>query len=323
MPKKKTREDFIAEARNIHGDKYDYSKVNYVNTITKVCIICPIHGEFWQRPDAHLHNKGCKKCGTENTKIKLTFGKTKFIEKAKQVHGDKYDYSKIEYKNYETKVCIICPEHGEFWQTPNSHLNGNSCPKCAIEINVSRKRTTLKEFITKAIKIHGDEYDYSKVVYANAHEKVCIVCPKHGEFWQSPNMHLSQKQRCPKCRQSYLENEIEKLLIENNIKFNPQWKNDMIGKKSVDFYLPEYNIAIECQGGQHFKPVDYFGGKEKFEQIKKRDEEKYKQLTSANIDVLYYTNVENIPKEFTEKHKYYTSLDEIFKKIEEKQNPST
>ena len=115
---RKTTEDFIKEAKSIHGDKYDYSKVGYENAHKKICIICPEHGEFWQKPMLHINQKcGCKKCGTNKTKAKtsLTFGE--FVEKAKKVHGDKYDYSKVGYVNYKTKVCIICPIHGEFWQT--------------------------------------------------------------------------------------------------------------------------------------------------------------------------------------------------------------
>jgi very-short-patch-repair endonuclease len=90
-----------------------------------VCIICPIHGEFWQRPNDHLTGYGCTYCGN-NIKKTTEY----FVEQARKVHGDKYDYSKVDYVNTHTKVCIICPTHGEFWQTPNNHLNGASCPYC-------------------------------------------------------------------------------------------------------------------------------------------------------------------------------------------------
>ena len=131
--KKHTKETFIEKARLVHGNKYDYSKVEYRNNKTKVCIICPEHGEFWQKPESHTNQKqGCPKCSTT---LKST---TKdFIEKARAIHGDKYDYSKVEYINSNTKICIICPEHGEFWQISNYHLNGNGCPKCGIEKNIS------------------------------------------------------------------------------------------------------------------------------------------------------------------------------------------
>ena len=132
-----------------------------------------------------------------------------FINKSKQVHGDKYDYSKVEYINAYTKVCIICPEHGEFWQTPASHMKGYGCLKCGqIErkkklVEINQKKYNTDAFIKDARKIHGDKYDYSKVEYVNATTKVCIICPEHGEFWQTPNMHLNASQGCPKCAKNH------------------------------------------------------------------------------------------------------------------------
>ena len=185
--RKLTQEEWIKKAINVHGNKYDYSKVEYVNSRTKVCIICPEHGEFWQEANGHLMGQGCKKCyGNEKM---TTEG---FIEKAKKIHGDKYDYSNVEYtSDNKTKICIICKKHGEFWQTPNSHLSGNGCPVCRYESNKKKLRKSKEEFIKEAKKIHGDKYDYSKVEYVDNKTKVCIVCLEHGEFWQKPNNHLN------------------------------------------------------------------------------------------------------------------------------------
>ena len=145
---------FIEKARQIHNDKYDYSKVNYVNSRTKVCIICPTHGEFWQTPHNHLKGYGCAECGKEKSHLsKMTT--EDFIVKSKEIHGNKYDYSKACYKTCDTKVCIICPEHGEFWQTPSNHINGSGCPKCA---NEKRKNALFKDtklFIDAATLIHN------------------------------------------------------------------------------------------------------------------------------------------------------------------------
>ena len=147
---------FIEKARQIHNDKYDYSKVNYVNSRTKVCIICPTHGEFWQTPHNHLKGYGCAECGKEKSHLpKITT--EDFIAKSKEIHGNKYDYSKACYKTCDTKVCIICPEHGEFWQTPSNHINGSGCPKCA---NEKRKNALLKDtklFIDAATLIHNEK----------------------------------------------------------------------------------------------------------------------------------------------------------------------
>ena len=178
-------EEFIEKAKKVHGDKYDYSKVEYINSYTKVCIICPEHGEFWQSPKCHLIGRGCSLC-SKNKKLTTET----FIEKSRKVHGDKYDYSKTEYVNNHTKVCIICPEHGEFWQRPQSHMDGHGCVKCYAKDCADRFSSTTKEFIEKAREVHGDKYDYSKVNYINSYTKVCIICPKHGEFWQEPKWHL-------------------------------------------------------------------------------------------------------------------------------------
>ena len=182
---KRTTEWFINKAREVHGDKYDYSKVEYIKAKEKVCIICPEHGEFWQEAFSHLSGAGCPKC------VGRMMGTKEWIERAREIHGDKYDYSKVEYIDSTTKVCIICPEHGEFWQIPPSHLAGNGCKKCANEELSDKQRLSLDDFLKRAREIHGDKYDYSKVEYINAHTKICIICPEHGEFWQEAFSHLS------------------------------------------------------------------------------------------------------------------------------------
>lgn len=123
---KKTKEQFIKDARLVHGDRYDYNKVEYVNSLTKVCIVCPVHGEFWLRASHHLNGVGCSACSGKKKKTS-----EEFILKAREIHGDKYDYSKVEYTDCKNKVRIICPIHGEFLQTPDAHTNGKrGCPKC-------------------------------------------------------------------------------------------------------------------------------------------------------------------------------------------------
>ena len=113
-----------------------------------------------------------------------------FITKAREIHGNKYDYSKVDYVNGSIKVCIIDPEYGEFWQTPNNHLKGCGCPKRDVEQNSEKQSLLTKAFIKRARLIHGDKYDYSKVVYVDSNTKVCIISPELGEFWQTPIDHL-------------------------------------------------------------------------------------------------------------------------------------
>ena len=153
MGRRLTTESFIEKAKEIHGDKYDYSKVNYVNSRTNICIICPKHGEFWQRPDLHLDKHGCPLCGFESTADYNRLNTDEFIKKAREIHGDKYDYSKVDYKDSKTKVCIICPEHGEFWQKPNDHLSRKfGCHKCGwIKEGLNLRKGSTKQVINKYI----------------------------------------------------------------------------------------------------------------------------------------------------------------------------
>ena len=284
-------EQFIERAKKVHGNKYDYSKTEYINSSTKVCIICPIHGEFWQRPTEHLRGRGCKKCGDLSVGIKNSRITTdEFIERAKKVHEDKYDYSKTEYISPIKKICIIDKEFGEFWMMPYAHLNGQGCPSRRGEKISKANSKSKKKFIEDAIQIHGDKYDYSKVEYKGAFEKVCIICPKHGEFWQRPTEHLSGC-GCPICKSSHLEMEIKNWLDNNNVEYVYQYRNKIFGLQSLDFYLPKYNIAIECQGEQHFRPVKYFGGIKEYNKVKKLDKIKKEICDNNNIKLIYYVAI--------------------------------
>lgn len=277
------KESFIEKAKAIHGDKYDYSKVEYRGTHEKVCIVCPTHGEFWQAPSDHLQGKGCQKCAFKKRVKKSTT--EQFIERAREVHGDKYDYSKVNYTKAKCKVEIICKEHGLFSQVANYHLSGNGCPKCG---NVYRP--TTEDFIRNSIKVHGGKYDYSRVVYNGNKESVEIICKEHGSFIQSPNSHLKGK-GCPICKSSHLETQIRNLFNENNIEFIEQAKFKWLGNQSLDFYLPKYNVAIECQGRQHFQIVDIFGGEKAYLENIERDERKRVLCEKNGINLLYYSNL--------------------------------
>ncbi|MBR6515289.1 MAG: hypothetical protein IKT40_00390 [Bacilli bacterium] len=346
MTNKFTKEDFIKRSIEKHGNKYDYSKVEYKNKKEKVLIICPIHGEFWQLAQNHMAGSGCEKCMRESRRTKIE----DFIEKANAVHENKYDYSKVEYINNSTKVKIICPIHGEFEQTPRSHLSGRGCHQCGIEKNANScrmtfddfvkrakeihgdkyeyyesefkgsshytliyckncniyfkqkvcmhlfgqgcsecNRITFDDFMTKSKESHGDKYDYSKVEYINTKHKVCIICPIHGEFLQNPLDHMNGC-GCPKCKSSKIELNIQKILKENDINFEYQKKFDWLGRLSLDFYLPKYNIAIECQGEQHYKPIKHFGGEKRLKEQIERDKSKKDLCEQNNVKLLYFAN---------------------------------
>jgi rubrerythrin len=287
--KKLTTEEFIEKAIKIHGNTYDYSKVEYVNSQTKVCIICPKHGEFWQTSTAHLYNKqSCPLCNGGSL-----LNTTSFILKAEIKHDNKYDYSKVEYVGNDKKVCIICPEHGEFWQKPRIHLEGFGCRKCNVEFRKKKMVKTIFKFIKEANIIHNNKYDYSKASYKNAKTKVCIICPEHGEFWQTPIGHINNKQGCPICYKSKLENEVSIFLSANKIKYEMFKKFEWLRNEnflSLDFYLPDYDIAIECQGGQHFISVSKFGGLQNLEKVKERDECKLLKCKKNGVRVIYFLN---------------------------------
>lgn len=176
---------FVEKARNVHGEKYDYSKIKYKNYSTKIEIVCSKHGSFFQRPGDHVCGYGCPRCGGNAKK-----NNQDFIARAKSVHDNKYDYSRIKYQNAIKKVEIVCADHGAFFQRPGDHLCGNGCPECV--------KHTRDDFIRKALCVHGDRYDYSMVEYVNTKTKVHIICPDHGNFYQTPKKHLCGS-GCPEC----------------------------------------------------------------------------------------------------------------------------
>ena len=311
---KYTTEKFIELAKKVHGTKYDYSKVKYENSKTKVCIICPKHGEFWQKPASHLNGRGCQECYNERRGEIRKKTENEFLNELKNIFSDKYDYSKLKYVDDHTKVCLICPEHGEFWMTP-SHLLGRKkgCPKCSREITNKNRICTTENFIEKAKKIHGDYYDYSLVDYKGAKIDVEIICPKHGIFLQKPNYHLSGN-GCPKCKMSKIEFDILTELNKNGVRYEFHAHPKFLNGLELDFYLPEINTAIECQGRQHYEPVNYFGGIEGFKNTVIRDKEKKRICSANNIEILYYTKEEIVEENvFTQKEK-------IIEKITQKYN---
>ena len=232
---KLTTEEFIKRAKKIHCNKYDYSKIDYKDSATKICIICPTHGEFYQKPYDHLSGKGCSRCSVTQ---RLTT--EEFIKRAKEVHGDKYDYSKVKYKSINDIVLIKCSKHGEFFQLAYNHLQGYGCPKCS-----RTQRLTTEEFIKRAREIHNDKYDYSKVEYKNCTTKICIICPDHGKFIQTPNSHL-QGSGCPKCALDSSSDSL-RLTTEEFIKRAKGIHIDLYGYSKVDYNNNKTPVEIFCK----------------------------------------------------------------------------
>lgn len=198
-----TLDKFIERANKLHKDHYDYSHVKFKNVESMIEIICPDHGPFFQRLMSHLKGFGCYRCGRVNTTKKLSHSHERFLEDAQRAHGDRYDYSQVEYLNALSKVTIICPAHGAFKQNPANHIRNVGCPKCGDESTAAKRTRTTQDFVLEAKEVHGDRYDYSKVEYKSSHETVEICCVEHGSYWQSPVNHVrGNKAGCPGCAKS-------------------------------------------------------------------------------------------------------------------------
>jgi G:T-mismatch repair DNA endonuclease (very short patch repair protein) len=236
--KRLTSQQFISRSNMIHDNKYDYSLVDYINIYSKIVIICKKHGKFKQIPGHHLQGHSCQACSNNK---RLT--SKEFIKNVIEIHGNKYDYSEVIYKNNHTKVNIICPDHGEFTQTPNNHFNGQGCNECNGGIKV-----TPDQFIEKAIIIHDDKYDYTLTEYKNSKIKVTIICPIHGEFEQTPDSHL-QGSGCPKCIHQVSKPELEicTFLDEYDIDYE-QSNRSILNGKELDIVIPSNMLAIEFNG---------------------------------------------------------------------------
>lgn len=197
MKNKRTKDEFIQLANELHKNKYDYSLINYINNTTKIEIICPEHGEFTITPKEHIRKErltGCPVC----TNRKLTT--ETFIEKSKQLYPNKFEYDKTKITNgNRTKVIITCKIHDDFEILVTNHYKGlGGCRKCASLDKMKLLSKTNEEFINQAKKIHKRKYDYSNTNYINAFTNVEIICKKHSSYFQKPNNHLNGS-GCPKC----------------------------------------------------------------------------------------------------------------------------
>lgn len=312
--REKRFEEFVKKARKIHGDKYKYDITTYKNNKIPIRIICPIHGEFYQAMGDHLKGYGCSKCSGKNKPTT-----EEWIQKVAPVYNYKYDYSKVVYKDNKTPVTVICPIHGEFYTIPSNHAKGASgCPKCSSELRHIKYSKTINQFIVDAKKVHGNKYDYSKVKYINNKAKVCIICPEHGEFWQTPASHLAGS-GCPACsrtNQGLLFGRLQKYFT--NINFLQEYTTAWLGSQRFDIYCKEYNFAVEYDGEQHYKPIEYFGGRSNFELVVERDRLKNEKCIKNNCKLFrvkygyseedFKELISNIDSYITDKDNYVPKL---------------
>ena len=263
-------------------DKFNQQLENIVNKkqCYFYCSVCGVEKNNTYLAIKRLQNILCHDCKPKRNSLKRRLTIQKFIERAIDVHGHKYNYDKSIYIKYNIKLEIICNIHGSFWMTPNDHLNKNGCKQCGIEYRRSLHISNKEEFILKAQEMHGDEYDYLKVIYLGNKIKVEITCYKHGSFWTIPSNHI-RGSGCPQCVHLN-ENRVFEFLTERHINFISQLSKKLTmggseAKKKIDFYIPDCQLYIEYNGHQHYQPVKFGGMSEEdsiiaFEKQKDRDE---------------------------------------------------
>lgn len=187
----KTTEDTIMDFIKIHGNRYDYSRVEYKNATTKVCVVCSIHGSFYITPNSHKNGSGCYMCGREVVISSRRKTNEEFISNCIKIHGDVYDYSNTIYNGNLEYVSIMCKQHGEFKQQARKHLQGQKCKKCVSESN-------MVDFVEMCSEKYP-QYDYSKVDYKGMFIDVIINCPEHGDFKVKPISFYHKSRGCKKC----------------------------------------------------------------------------------------------------------------------------
>lgn len=228
---------------------------------------------------------------------KYKLNKEIFEKRSNKIHKGKYSYVESDYINQRTKVKIICPIHGEFLQTPKNHMKGQGCPECGKKYASEWRKSNYNSFILESKKRFSDTYSFPNIKneYENSHSTITIECKICGnKFSKIACDHLTSNHGgCSHYEKttSKLENEIEKMLHNMEIDFIKQKKFKNFGALEIDFYLPKYNIAIECQGIQHFLPVDWFGGEKEFKKTIERDLRKRKLCEKNGIKLLYYSNL--------------------------------
>lgn len=282
--KLKTKEEFIEDARKVWGYKYDYSLVDYKGSYVEVPIIYK-NEVYYQKPTQHLSGYKCESQNIKNTED--------FIKKCRERHGDKYDYSLVEYNGIENKIKIKYNDI-VYYQKAGAHLYSSGLVE-----NIVKKRT-IDEFKEVSIYVHDNKYSYDKSVYVNNSTKLIITCPIHGDFEQRPVSHL-QGFGCNSCSESNGEKIISKYLDKNNISYYRQHKfENCRNTKSLpfDFYIPTIRTCIEFDGIQHYQPVSYFGGVESYEKLKINDKIKndYCEDNYISLIRIRYDQIDNINK---------------------------
>lgn len=238
--RKLTQKEFIAKARKVHGNRFGYNAVKYVNMLVKVQILCRKHGLFWQHPNHHLLGDGCSVC----SRCKR-LDTQEIVARFVKAHGDRYGYELVQYVNLRTKVQIVCRVHGVFLQLPQEHsVMRRGCPWCSRSLNTPK-------MVAKFIAAHGDKYDYSKTVYKGHKEKVTIICRKHGAFEMLPYNFITGV-GCRFCGRFSTQNTIERFVAVHGNRYNYS-KVDYKGSKVKVTILCRKHGAFQQDIGAHLR----------------------------------------------------------------------
>ena len=301
--KKMTKEDFIKASNYVHNNYFTHEHCNFTNVSSDVIVTCPIHGDITVKANNHLNGANCRFCSREGITHKITkrikknrntkkISPKDFEQKAKSKWGNKYIIDEnTNFINYKLPVKIKCPIHGYFNIFPNHFLNGEGCSDCARN---RKKDENEIIYLIRESQPYAD-YDFSYVIYNGIHYPIKLKCNKCGTIFEnSPSNLIHYKNGCPGCKGSQLEIEITDFLTKNNVTFHREktfkWLKDKKHMK-LDFYLDDYNTAIECQGIQHFKDVCFSNyNSEKSEDVQKRDILKKILCEENGINVYYYAN---------------------------------
>lgn len=287
--KKRTTEDFVEEMSRTHPNLEILGE--YVNTNTKIKVRCKIHDYTYETtPHRLVQGANCQKCYDERRHLIRVREANDVMENILKIHQDKYVFPKFneEYKNSRSKVTAICKQGHTFKIAVNKLLSGQGCRKCSDIENGLKKRLTYEQLIERIKRIHKDRYKYPylKEEFKTTESIITIVCPKHGEFKTGIDNHIYSKTGCPLCNESHLERDISNIFTEASRYYKPKW----LGRQNFDFFLPEHNVAIECQGLQHFKACEGFGEEEGFEKCLERDFRKNRLAKENNIKIIYVAN---------------------------------
>ncbi len=302
--KPEAAERFVEQARAKHGDRFDYSTSQWLGFVKPISLVCRKHGPCMTTPKAHLANPsgGCAKCRQQLLHCALSLGTEEFIRRAREVHGDRYDYHLVQYKDTSDPVVIVCREHGPFRMKPCRHLSGRGCKKCAFHRIGHERQLPFWDFVERVMEVHGvNRYQYELKDFVNMHSKISIECPKHGKFLQTVASHL-RGSGCPRCVQSAGEQRLRETLQMLDVEFVEQAKFPDCRDRyplRFDFFVPDQRLLIEFDGRQHYENSELWGGEEELVETQRRDAIKNrfaerKGYRLLRIPFYDYDNIEDI-----------------------------